>query len=146
MKRLIKAMFFSAAMFSFAAFAKPTIELYKSPTCGCCGEWAAIMESKGYRINIHHEHNRRLVIDEFAMPNQLMSCHTAVIDGYMFEGHIPESEIARILEERPDNISGLAAPGMPLHSPGMAAPGQPYKNFDVVAFDDSGKVSLYKKY
>lgn len=146
MKTLLKAITLSALTFSFSVFAKPTIELYKSPTCGCCKEWAAIMEEKGYEVNVHHQNDWNSVKKQFGMPNQLMSCHTAVIDGYMVEGHVPESDIARLLTERPANISGLAAPGMPQHSPGMAAPNQPYKDFNVIAFDKNGKLSLYKKY
>ncbi|MDG3084994.1 DUF411 domain-containing protein [Vibrio hannami] len=146
MNKLQKAIMMSALFFSASTFAKSTIELYKSPTCGCCTEWAAIMEDKGYEVNVHHRKDWTDVKQEFGMPGQLMSCHTAVIDGYMVEGHVPESDIARLLKERPDNISGLAAPGMPQHSPGMAAPGQEYKDFNVIAFDKSGKMSLYKKY
>lgn len=146
MNNLLKTQIISVALFSAAAFAKPSIELYKSPTCGCCTEWAAIMEEKGYEVNVHHRQDWTDIKREFGMPSQLMSCHTAVIDGYMVEGHVPEADIARLLKERPDDISGLAAPGMPQHSPGMAAPGQAYKDFNVVAFDNSGKMSLYKKY
>lgn len=146
MKQLAKVVALSTAAFAFSAFAKPTIELYKSPTCGCCTEWAEIMEEKGYKVNVHHKQDWTSVKKEFGMPGQLMSCHTAVIDGYMVEGHVPEEDIARLLKERPENISGIAAPGMPQHSPGMAAPGQEYKDFNVVAFDKNGQLSLYKKY
>lgn len=146
MKFLTKALTFSAMTLSFSVFAKTTIELYKSPTCGCCKEWAAIMEDKGYQVTIHQKRDWTSVKRKFGMPEQLKSCHTAVIDGYMIEGHVPESDVARLLKERPDNISGLSAPGMPQHSPGMAAPGQPYKDFSVIAFDKSGKMKLYNKY
>ncbi|WP_375753544.1 DUF411 domain-containing protein [Vibrio sp. HN007] len=146
MKKLLHIFALSTAALSFSTFAKPTIELYKSPTCGCCTEWAEIMEDKGYKVNIHHKRDWSNIKEEFGMPNQLMSCHTAVIDGYMVEGHVPEEDIARLLKDRPDNISGLAAPGMPQHSPGMAAPGQEYKDFNVIAFDKEGQLSLYKKY
>lgn len=146
MKKLLTTIIASMAFFSASAFAKATIELYKSPTCGCCTEWADIMEKKGYEVNVHHRQNWNDVKQEFGMPNQLMSCHTAVIDGYMVEGHVPEADIARLLEDRPENISGLAAPGMPQHSPGMAAPGQEFKDFNVIAFDKNGAMSLYKKY
>jgi hypothetical protein len=146
MKKLFTTIIASMAFISTSAFAKATIELYKSPTCGCCTEWADIMEKKGYEVNVHHRQSWNDVKQEFGMPNQLMSCHTAVIDGYMVEGHVPEADIARLLKERPENISGLAAPGMPQHSPGMAAPGQEFKDFNVIAFDKNGAMSLYKKY
>lgn len=146
MKYLIRALTFSAITLSFSVFAKPTIELYKSPTCGCCKEWAAIMEKEGYEVNVHHSRNWNSVKSKFGMPNQLKSCHTALIDGYLIEGHVPEADVAKLLKERPKNISGIAAPGMPQHSPGMAAPGQPYKDFNIVAFDQAGKMKLYNRY
>ena len=146
MKQLVKVFALSAMTFSFSIFAKPVIELYKSPTCGCCKEWAAIMEEKGYEVNVYHKRDWTSVKRKFGMPEQLKSCHTAVIDGYMIEGHVPESDVAKLLIERPENIPGLSVPGMPQHSPGMAAPGQPYKDFNVIAFDQNGKLSLYKKY
>ncbi len=133
------------AVCSFSAAAKTTIELYKSPTCGCCKEWAAIMEEKGYNVNVHHQNDWSEIKKEFALPAQLQSCHSAVIDGYLIEGHVPESDIARLLKERPDDISGIAAPGMPKDSPGMAAPGVEYKNFKVISFSEQG-LGLYKQY
>tara|TARA_R110001583_G_scaffold11285_2_gene51342 strand:- start:17321 stop:17758 length:438 start_codon:yes stop_codon:yes gene_type:complete len=132
-------------MASFSVFAKANIELYKSPTCGCCKEWAAIMEEKGYTVNVHHQSNWSEIKKEFGMPMQLQSCHSAVIDGYLIEGHVPEEDIARLLKERPDNISGIAAPGMPQHSPGMARAGEEYKNFKVISFSEDG-LGLYKEY
>ncbi|RKF20089.1 DUF411 domain-containing protein [Alginatibacterium sediminis] len=137
------------AIFGLAgsAFAQVTsIELYKSPTCGCCKEWAKIMEEKGYTVNIHHQQDWTPIKQKHGMPPQLQSCHSAVIDGYLIEGHVPESDIARLLKERPDNIKGLAAPGMPQHSPGMARPGDKYKDFKVIAFDDQQHLSLYQQY
>jgi hypothetical protein len=146
MKTITKLIAILAFSFSAIAFAKPTIELYKSPACGCCVEWADIMEEKGYKVNVHHQRDWSAVQQKFGMPSNLQSCHTAVIDGYMVEGHVPEEDIARLLSERPSDITGLSAPGMPQHSPGMAAPGKEYKDFNVIAFDKNGNLSLYKKY
>lgn len=146
MKLFTKIMAIVAMTFSLSVFANPTIDLYKSPTCGCCSEWAAIMEEKGYEVNVHKQRDWSQVKRDVGMPHQLQSCHTAVIDGYLIEGHVPESDISRLLTERPDNISGISAPGMPQHSPGMAKKGEEYKDFDVVAFDKSGKMSLYNQY
>jgi hypothetical protein len=81
------------------------------------------MEEKGYEVNVHKQRDWSQVKRDVGMPHQLQSCHTAVIDGYLIEGHVPESDISRLLTERPDNISGIAAPGMPQHSPGMAKKG-----------------------
>ncbi|WP_250156669.1 DUF411 domain-containing protein [Vibrio alginolyticus] len=146
MKKYLNITAISALVFSVNAFANPVVELYKSPTCGCCSQWAATMEKEGYQVNVHKQHNWDSVKAPFNMPKQLSSCHTAIIGGYMIEGHVPEAEVARLLKERPANISGISVPGMPRYSPGMARDGEAYKNFNVVAFDKNGKPSLYKKY
>ncbi len=104
------------------------------------------MQEKGYQVNSHTLNNWDFVYRRFAMPSQLRSCHTAIIDGYLIEGHVPESDIKKLLEQRPTNIAGISAPGMPQHSPGMARPGQKYKDFNVVAFDKNGNIGLYNRY
>lgn len=147
MKKFLNITAVSLLMLSAGAFAKPVVEVYKSPTCGCCSKWAAIMEEKGYEVNIHLQNNWDAVKAPFDMPKQLGACHTAVIDGYMVEGHVPEAEVARLLKQRPDDVAGIAVPGMPRFSPGMAANGpDDYQDFNVVAFNKAGKISLYKKY
>ena len=145
MKLTTKILAFSLTMTSFSVFAKASIELYKSPTCGCCKEWAAVMEDKGYTVNIHHQSDWSEVKKSFDMPPQLQSCHSAVIEGYLIEDHVPESDIARLLKERPDNISGISVPGMPGHSPGMVKPGAEYKDFKVISFSKGG-LALYNEY
>lgn len=145
MKLTNKVLALTLTMASFSVLAKANIELYKSPTCGCCKEWATIMEDKGYTVNVHHQKDWSEIKQKFAMPAQLQSCHSAVIDGYLIEGHVPEADIARLLKERPSNISGIAAPGMPMHSPGMAKVGPQYKNFKVISFSEEG-LGLYKEY
>lgn len=146
MKKFLKITAASLLMLSANAFAEAVVELYKSPTCGCCSKWAAIMKEKGYEVNVHLHNNWESVKASFNMPKQLGSCHTALIDGYLVEGHVPEADIARLLKERPADISGIAVPGMPRFSPGMAANGQDYQDFSVVAFNKAGQMSLYKKY
>lgn len=146
MKRIIKLFVAFTMLTSFSVFAKPSIELYKSPSCGCCTGWADIMVEKGYVVEVQAMQEWQHVKQEFGMPGKLMSCHTAVIDGYLIEGHVPEKDIARLLAERPADIAGIAAPGMPQHSPGMARHGAEYKDFAVVAFDKGGNTSLYQQY
>lgn len=80
------------------------------------------------------------------VPASLRSCHTAIVDGYLIEGHVPVREIHRLLAERPADIVGLAVPGMPIGSPGMEVPGQPRQPFDVIAFDASGRTQVYASY
>ena len=75
----------------------------------------------------------------YAVPGELQSCHTAIVDGYIIEGHVPAADIERLLEERPD-IAGLSVPGMPVGSPGMEIDGHPHQPFDVLAFDKDGNI------
>lgn len=120
---------------SASVFAQPIIDLYKSPACGCCVKWGELMEAEGYTVNYHHTEDWSSLKKDVGMPMQLQSCHTAVIDGYLIEGHVPEQDVARLILEKPENVSGLAVPGMPRYSPGMAAKGQRYKGFNVVQLD-----------
>jgi len=82
---------------------------------------------------------------EYGVPEKLSSCHTALIDGYIIEGHVPAEDVARLLKERP-NVAGLTAPGMPMKSPGMQAVGQKTQGYDVLSFTKDGKTSLFKHY
>lgn len=130
----------------FALALAENITVYKSPTCGCCSEWVKIMEKAGHEVEIHHHDNLQPVKGELGVPTQLGSCHTAVINDYLFEGHIPEEDIISFLENPPEGAKGLAVPGMPARSPGMARPGQSYKDFNVILFDENNRLSLYRKY
>jgi hypothetical protein len=134
----------SIQIFAFA-FAE-SITVYKSPTCGCCSEWVKIMEKSGHDVTIYHSDDLQPIKSDLGVPSQLGSCHTAVINDYVFEGHIPEEDILNFLANPPEGITGLAVPGMPARSPGMARFGQSFKNFNVVAFDDRNQLSLYRKY
>jgi hypothetical protein len=122
------------------------ITVYKSPTCGCCSEWVKIMEKAGHTVETHHPKDLQQTKDNLGLPPQLGSCHTAVINDFIFEGHIPEADILSFLENPPEGARGLAVPGMPGKSPGMARKGQDYEGFNVILFDDKNKLSLYNKY
>ncbi|MEN9437735.1 MAG: hypothetical protein RIR09_2390 [Pseudomonadota bacterium] len=105
------------------AAARPTVEVWKSPTCGCCKDWVAHLETNGYAVTIHEvgESAKAAQRAKLGMPAQLGSCHTAVVKGYVLEGHVPAREIDRLLKQRPRAL-GLAVPGMPVGSPGMDGP------------------------
>ena len=135
-----------ALSFFVGAVAAESITVYKSPTCGCCTEWVKIMESKGHDVKVEHPFNLQATKADLGVPKRLGSCHTAVIDGYLFEGHIPEQDIVRFLAKPPAGAKGLAVPGMPQISPGMAPPGKAYSGFKVIGFDDNGKLSLVNQY
>jgi len=123
-----------------------SITVYKSPTCGCCVEWIKIMEAAGHDVHVEHPMNLARTKDKLGVPKQLGSCHTAIINDYVFEGHIPEADVMAFLANPPAGAKGLAVPGMPAHSPGMAAPGVDYSGFNVILFDEQNKLSLFRAY
>lgn len=117
-----------------------SMTMYKSPTCGCCGGWADHMRASGYEVTEKAVDDMDVVKQMFGVPGDLLSCHTAVVDGYVVEGHVPAADVDRLLAERPA-VKGLSAPGMPADAPGMDAnTGEPY---DVVTFDEAGATGVY---
>lgn len=109
----------AASLFSVITFAvaTTTVEVYKSPTCGCCEKWVDHMRDHGFTVKTHDVGNKE-IRKKMGMSESLGSCHTAVVNGYVFEGHIPAPDIKRFLRERPKAL-GLAVPDMPHGSPGM---------------------------
>jgi hypothetical protein len=105
----------------------------------------AYMEENGYTVKAEDIENLQSVKSQYNIPPQLQSCHTAIVDGYIIEGHVPSEDIARLLEERPD-IVGLAVPGMPIGSPGMEVAGAADQPFDVIAFDADGNMEVFASY
>lgn len=120
----------------------PTIKVYKSPTCGCCALWVDHMREAGFELDVEDTDDMIGVKVDAGLPLQLQSCHTALVDGYVFEGHIPAEVIARFLAEKP-STSGLAVPGMPIGSPGMEF-GDRVDPYDVLQFDAAGNTSIYE--
>ncbi|MDO9026040.1 DUF411 domain-containing protein [Zwartia sp.] len=123
-----------------------TMEVWKSPTCGCCQDWVTIVEQAGIKVTVYDTGNSD-IREQLGMPVTLGSCHTARIAGYAIEGHVPVREILRLLKERPEAV-GLTVPGMVIGSPGMDGPEykgqkQPY---DVLLVRKNGKASVYQKY
>lgn len=103
------------------------------------------MEDNGYSVQVENVQDLAEVKSRYQVPPQLQSCHTAIVDGYVVEGHVPVTEIERLLVERPD-ITGLAVPGMPIGSPGMEAAGAEAQPFDVLAFNEAGEVEVFASY
>lgn len=120
----------------------PTIKVYKSPTCGCCALWVDHMREAGFELDVEDTDDMIDIKVDAGLPLQLQSCHTALVDGYVFEGHIPAEVIARFLAEKP-SASGLAVPGMPIGSPGMEF-GDRVDPYDVLQFDAAGNTSIYE--
>lgn len=120
------------------------VTVYKSPTCGCCKNWVAHMRANGFTVKAIDVAD----VTSYKLANgigpALASCHTALVEGYVIEGHVPAQDIRRLLRERPKNIAGLAAPGMPSGSPGME---QGYKDpYNVLSFDKAGNTSVYARH
>ena len=103
------------------------------------------MEDNGYSVKVEDVDDLNAVKTRYQVPPQLQSCHTAIVDGYVIEGHVPVAEIERMLSERPD-VVGLAVMGMPVGSPGMEDDSQPDQPFDVLAFDAEGNTEVYASY
>jgi hypothetical protein len=120
------------------------VTVYKSPTWGCCGAWADHLEENGFDVAIRDVGNLAAVKTENHIPPELEACHTAIVDGYVIEGHVPAADIKRLLAERPA-VTGLVVPGMPVGSSGMesAAAADPY---EVLTFDKSGAREVYARY
>ena len=122
----------------------PEITVYKSPTCGCCTGWVDYLKDNNFRVTTHDVDNLDQIRAQHGLTDpRLRSCHTAIIDGYVVEGHVPVDDIKRLLAERPA-ITGISAPGMPQMSPGMMSI-KP-KDYDVVSFDADGNVKLFSRY
>jgi hypothetical protein len=128
---------------------KPLVEVWKSPTCGCCHDWVAHMEASGFQVRIHDVNEAAKAAQrlKLGMPEKLGSCHTAVVDGYVLEGHVPARDIRRLLKERPKAL-GLAVPGMPIGSPGMDGPayGGRKDPYGVMLVQRDGGSSVYQSY
>lgn len=103
------------------------------------------MRENGYTVQVNDDSKRDAIRDQYDVPLQIQSCHTAIVDGYIIEGHVPVAEIERLLTERPE-IVGLAVIGMPPGSPGMDDGGTIQGSFDVIAFDKSGNTEVFASY
>lgn len=112
------------------------LEVYKSPTCGCCGAWVEHMKTHGYEVVVHEVDNLQPIKEKAGILPGTGSCHTAFIEGYVIEGHVPASDVDRLLKEKPQ-AKGLTVPGMPAGSPGMEM-GDRVDDYDVLLFDEQG--------
>ena len=130
----------AAAPAVFAAPALPPVEVWKSPTCGCCAKWALHLEANSFKVQVRDQGNTA-ARKRAGIAQALGSCHTALVGGYAIEGHVPAADILRLLRERPAAI-GLAVPGMPLGSPGMEQ-GSQRDRYDVLLVARNGKTSVF---
>lgn len=126
-----------------ATAAAPVIEVFKSPLCGCCEEWVKHLRANGFAVKVNDVENPSDYREKAGIPAALDSCHTAMVGGYAIVGHVPATDIKRLLAARP-KARGLAVPGMPLGSPGMEGPRK--DPFDVLLVQRDGRTSVYKHY
>lgn len=117
--------------------------VYRDPGCGCCEAWAELARNAGYNVELVDRTDMAAVKRRYGVPEDLASCHTAVVQGYVIEGHVPLSDVDHLLEERPSRIRGLAVAGMPRGSPGMEMPDGSRDPFAVMAFNAAGQSSLF---
>ncbi|OQK15282.1 hypothetical protein AU255_17550 [Methyloprofundus sedimenti] len=118
--------------------------VYRSPTCGCCSKWLAHLKTHGFNVQDNVVEDIQQIKDKYGVSRSLSSCHTAIIDGYVVEGHVPANDIKTMLRDKP-GIKGLTVPGMEVGTPGMEM-GDKQAPFNVMAFDSDGQVKLYKAY
>lgn len=144
MKKILSGFVFALFIHN-VAFAQGMITVYKSPTCGCCKKWINHLEENGFKVKSVDMLNVVPKKLEFGITQQTASCHTAVIDGYVIEGHVPASDIQRLLKLQPKHIRGLAVPGMPVGSPGMEM-GKRKDPYAVLSIDKQGKTRVFARH
>jgi hypothetical protein len=127
-----------------AATAWPAVDVFKSPTCGCCGAWVEHLKASGFDVRVTEVDDTAAARKRLGMPDAFGSCHTATVGGYVLEGHVPAAEVKRLLGAKPKAI-GLAVPGMPVGSPGMEVGGR-RDPFDVLLVERNGRSTVYARY
>jgi hypothetical protein len=142
MRKLVLAL----ALFSTPALAAGDILMHRDPGCGCCEQWAArVRQAFGRNVRIVDDANRTAFQQQVGLPANLVSCHTAIVDGIAFEGHVPIADMRRVLASRPKGVRGLAVAGMPVGSPGMEVPGVRAQRYNVIAFG-AARTSVYAQH
>ena len=124
--------------------AEPEMTVYKSATCGCCNKWIKHMEDNGFQIKAVDVLDVNHFKQQYGISREHASCHTAVVDGYVVEGHVPALDVKRLLSEKPD-VLGLSVPGMPVGSPGMEMGGR-LDHYSVIAIDKDGSTEVFNQY
>jgi len=141
-------LFLLIQLFSVNSFAIETsdtdIKVYRDPNCQCCHKWISHLEENKFNVLDILTSDMASVKNTVHLPKQMTSCHTAIIDGYVIEGHVPAADIRRLLTEKPD-IAGLSVPQMPVGTPGMEM-GERKDNFIVFQFNKDGKYSVFNRY
>jgi len=120
----------------------PLVTVWRDPECSCCGNWIRYTRDAGFSVTVRETTGMAAVKQTWNVPDVLQSCHTAVVGGYVVEGHVPAADIKRLIAEKP-SAKGLAVPGMPQSAPGMDQPGEPYT---VVLFGTPTRHQIYAQH
>jgi hypothetical protein len=129
-----------------AEVAYPEIVVYKGPQCGCCEKWADHLVEAGFEVKVKEVADMDQIKAKHGIRPHLETCHTAIADGYIIEGHVPAASVKRLFDERPD-VAGIVVPGMPMGSPGMEeGPPENYEHYSVLTFDDQGATKVFDRY
>ena len=134
------SMMWVAALLPVAAMGADEIVVYKSATCGCCNSWIKHMEANGFKVRGQNVMDLDAVKQRHGVTPNLAACHTAIVNGYVVEGHVPASDVRRLLKERP-KVKGIAVPGMPHGSPGMESPAP--QRYQTLSFDAAGRLQVF---
>jgi hypothetical protein len=126
-----------------SAVVLPEMLVYKSPTCGCCNDWVKHLRASGFTVKTAEVADLGPIRQRFGVPDRLAACHTALIGGYVVEGHVPAAAVKRLLAEKP-GVVGISVPDMPNGSPGMEGPKS--EPFSVLAFDERGRSKVFESY
>jgi hypothetical protein len=133
----------SAARQARPASAPVPMQVFKTPTCGCCAKWVDHMKAAGFAPEVQDLPNLAVVKSNAGVPANLQSCHTALVGGYVVEGHVPADAVKRMLKEKP-KVAGISVPGMPIGSPGMEQ-GDRRDPYDILTFTKDGRTTVYDK-
>ena len=120
------------------------ITVYRDPACSCCGGWIDYLSTQGFTPKVIMTADMEALKQQQGVPSELASCHTAVIQNYVIEGHVPAEDIKRLLAEHP-RVKGIAVPGMPIGTPGMES-GETHDTFSVISFDQQGNTKAFNQY
>ncbi len=121
------------------------VDVYRSPSCGCCLNWVAHLRESGFTVHVHERDDMQAIKQRLGVPDSAQSCHTAQVGSYFVEGHVPAADIKRLLADKPA-ARGIAVPGMPLGSPGMEVPNGTVQPYDVQLIGRNGKSQVYSRH
>ncbi len=141
---IVFALFFAQASAANENKKELDVVVYRSPSCGCCSKWVDHLKENGFNVKDVVTEQVQSIKSQYGVEKEMASCHTALIDGYVVEGHVPANDILKLIETKP-KISGISVPGMPVGTPGMEM-GDRKDAYDVISFDKDKKYQVFNHY